>query len=160
MSRRSHSSHDPSSVRGSALTPEAMSKQKFGRRLQQLLNERNWSQSDLTRRVEAVTGSRMGRDAVSTYINGRSLPTPKSLNQLCQAFGLTREDLLPNAIINTTPDDHPAFEMRAVAGQPDRAWVRVNRQMSFKTATDIAGLLSAEDSQSPPGNDDGIANGS
>lgn len=147
MSRRSHFSHDPSADRGSPLTPEAMSKQEFGRRLQQLLDERNWSQSDLVRRVEAAGAGRMGRDAVSTYINGRSFPTPKSLNQLCQAFELKREELLPNSIINATQDEHPAFEMRAVAGQPGRAWVRVNRMMSFETGTEIARLLTAEDSR-------------
>lgn len=129
-----------------------MSKQEFGRRLQKLLDERNWSQSDLVRQVEGVTGNRMGRDAISTYINGRSFPTPKSLNQLCQAFGLTREELLPNSIINAHQDEHPAFEMRAAAGQPGRAWVRVNRLMSFETATEIARLLNAEDGR---GGEDG-----
>lgn len=147
MARRSHFSHDPSEDRGTPLTPDAMSKQEFGRRLQQLLDERMWSQSDLARRVEEVTGRKMGRDAVSTYINGRSFPTPTSLNQLCQAFGMTREELFPNAVINATRDEHPAFEMRAAAGDPGRAWVRVNRLMSFETAAEIARLLNDEDNK-------------
>lgn len=148
MARRAHFSHDPSDERGSPLTPEALSKQEFGRRLQKALNDRNWSQADLARRVEEVTGRRMGRDAVSTYINGRSFPTPASLNQLCKALGMTREELFPNALINATQDEHPAFEMRAATGQPGRAWVRVNRLMSFETATEIARLLNVEDGRS------------
>lgn len=145
MSRRPHFAHDPSSDRGSPLTPEAMSKQEFGRRLQMLLNERNWSQADLARQVESITGKKMGRDAISTYINGRSFPTPASLNQLCKAFDMTREDLFPNALINATQDEHPAFEMRVPSGQPGKAWVRLNRLMSFETAAEIARLLNLED---------------
>lgn len=145
MARRSHFAHEPTEERGEALTPQAMTKQEFGRRLQKLLDERNWSQADLARAVEEKTGQKMGRDAVSTYINGRSFPTPKSLNQLCQAFGMTKEELFPNALINATQDEHPAFEMRAAAGYPGRAWVRVNRMMSFETAAEIARLLNLED---------------
>lgn len=148
MSRRAHFAHDPSSERGSPLTPEALSKQEFGRRLQGALNERNWSQADLVRQVEEVTGEKMGRDAVSTYINGRSFPTPASLNRLCKALDMTREELFPNALMNATQDEHPAFEMRAAAGQPGRAWVRVNRMMSFETAAEIARLLNIEDNRS------------
>lgn len=150
MSRRPHFAHTPSEERGSPLTPEAMSKQEFGRRLQKFLHDRNWSQADLARAVEDVTGKRMGRDAISTYINGRSFPTPASLNQLCKALNLTREELLPNSLINATQDEHPAFEMRAASGQPGRAWVRVNRLMSFETAAEIARLLNIEDRRIDP----------
>lgn len=130
-----------------ALPHEAMAKQDFGRRLQQLLDERMWSQSDLARKVEEVTGRRMGRDAVSTYINGRSFPTPTSLNQLCQALSLTREQLFPKAPINAPRNEHPAFEMRTASGDPGRAWVRVNQSMSFETATEIARLLNIENNK-------------
>lgn len=146
MARRSHFANAPSSdERGTPLTPQALSKQEFGRRLQQLLDERNWSQADLTRAVKEATGEAMGRDAVSTYINGRSFPTPASLNLLCKAFNLTREELFPNALMNATNDEHPAFEMKAAAGQPGKAWVRVNRLLSFETATEMVKLINAED---------------
>lgn len=151
MSRRAHFAHDPSDERGSPLTPDALSKQEFGRRLQKALNDRSWSQSDLARQVEEVTGRPMGRDAVSTYINGRSFPTPASLNRLCLALGMTREELFPNALMNAMQDEHPAFEMRAAAGQPGRAWVKVNRMMSFETAADIARLLNLEDGRESGG---------
>lgn len=150
MARRAHFAHDPSAERGSPLTPEALSKQEFGRRLQRALHDRNWSQADLARRVEEVTGRTMGRDAISTYINGRSFPTPASLDRLCKALEMTREELLPNALINATQDEIPAFEMRAAAGEPGRAWVRVNRLMSFEAATEIARLLNIEDHRADP----------
>ena len=140
--------NDPdSSERELPLSPNPMSKKEFGRHLQRLLNDRNWSQADLAREVLAVTGKRMGRDAVSTYINGRSFPTPASLNRLCRAFGIPREELLPSVLVNTTKDQHLAFGMRVTSSQPGKAWVEVNRAMSFDTATEIARLLSLEDSQ-------------
>ena len=123
----------------------AFEKQEFGRHLQQLLDLRNWSQADLVRAVEDATGVKMGRDAISTYINGRSFPTPRSLELLCKAFGMTRDDLVPKALISTAKGEHPSFEMRVVAGHAGKAWVRVNRMVSFATATEIARLLSAED---------------
>lgn len=144
---RAHFSHDPSAERGTPLTPEALTKQEFGRRLQRALHDRNWSQADLARAVEDATGEKMGRDAISTYINGRSFPTPASLNRLCKALNMTREELFPNALMNATQDEHPAFEMRAATGQPGRAWVRVNRLMSFETAAEIARLLNVEDNR-------------
>lgn len=150
MSRRAHFAHDPSDERGSPLTPEALTKQEFGRRLQAALNDRGWNQADLARRAEEVTGKKMGRDAISTYINGRSFPTPASLAQLCKALDMTREELMPNALINASQDEHPAFEMRAAAGQPGRAWVRINRLMSFETAVEIARLLNVEDGRVDP----------
>lgn len=145
MPRRPHHALEPSEERGTPLTPDAISKQEFGRRLQKLLHERNWSQADLSRAVQQKTGTAMGRDAISTYINGRSYPTPKSQELLSKALGVTREDLFPNATINAVNDEHPAFEMKVAPGYPGRAWVRVNRMVSFDTAAEIVRLLNAED---------------
>ncbi len=144
MARRSHFASNPSE-RGEPLTPSAMTKQEFGRHLQRALHDRNWSQADLARAVKEKTGKPMGRDAISTYINGRSFPTPTSLNMLCQGLGMTKEELFPNAVMNATDDEHPEFEMKAAAGNPGQAWVRVNRMMTFATASKIAALLNEED---------------
>lgn len=146
MARRSHFSNAPSDERGTPLTPQALTKQEFGRRLQQLIDERNWSQADLAREVKRKTGETMGRDAISTYINGRSFPTPKSLALLCKTFDLTRDELFPNARMNATNDEHPAFEMKAAAGEPGKAWVKVNRLLSFRTAAKIVSIINEEDS--------------
>lgn len=129
------------------MTPDQLTKQEFGRRLQKVLHDRNWSQADLVRAVEEVTGEPFGRDAVSTYINGRSFPTPNNLNKLCKALGMTREELFPNSLIAATQDEHPAFQLTAAAGHPGRAWVRMNRMMSFETAAKIASLLNEEDAR-------------
>lgn len=147
MSRRSHFALAPAIAEPEALTPKALTKQEFGRRLQQLLDERHWSQSDLVRAINKKfpdLEKPFGRDAVSTYINGRSFPTPKNLNILCETLHVTREELLPNAISQAMNDEHLAFEMRAAAGHPGKAWVRLNRLLSFETATEIAQIISRE----------------
>ena len=149
MARRAHFANDPTDDRAASLTPRAMVKQEFGRRLQKILDDRNWTQADLARAVEVATGAKFGRDAVSTYINGRSAPTPASLNLLCKTLGMSRDELYPQAAINAAQDETPAFEMVAAAGHPGRAWVRINRMMSFEAATAIAQILSREDQEAP-----------
>lgn len=144
MARKSHHALAPADE-VEQLTPNQLTKQEFGRRLAHILNERHMSQSDLVRAVEDKTSVKMGRDAISTYINGRSFPTPKSLGLLCEALGVSRDELLPNASIQAINDEHPALELRAAAGHPGKAWVRINRMMRFETATKIVTLINDED---------------
>jgi hypothetical protein len=48
---------------------------EFARRLQQKLDERGWSQSDLARRMAPLLpDSRIGRDNISKYCNAKVLP--------------------------------------------------------------------------------------
>jgi transcriptional regulator with XRE-family HTH domain len=71
----------------------------FGARIKELLRTKNWNQSDLAR----ATG--LGRDSVSTYINGTTRPTPKNLAKIAQALGVDSRELLPShakAEINET----------------------------------------------------------
>lgn len=133
------------SAHGTPLTPRAHRKQEFGRQLQQLLDERNWSQADLVRAVETATGEKMGRDAVSTYINGRSFPTPASLNLLCKALGRSRGELFPSAIMNATNDEDPTLVIRQEPGQTGEAWVRLDRLLPLETAMEIFSLVNAAD---------------
>jgi transcriptional regulator with XRE-family HTH domain len=148
MARKSHFALAPADEPVEQLTPNQLTKQEFGRRLARVLEERHMSQSDLVRAIEAKTGEKMGRDAISTYVNGRSFPTPKSLGLLCETLGMTRDELLPNASIQAINDEHPALELRAAAGHPGMAWVRINRLMTFETATKIVTLVNEEDKRS------------
>jgi transcriptional regulator with XRE-family HTH domain len=146
MARKSHFALAPAAEdMPEALAPTQLTKQEFGRRLAHMLDERHMSQSDLVRLIKAHTGADIGRDAISTYVNGRSFPTPKSLGLICAALGVTRDELLPNASIQAINDEHPALELRAASGHPGKAWLRINRMMSFETATEIVKLVNEED---------------
>jgi transcriptional regulator with XRE-family HTH domain len=126
---------------GGFLTPRALTRQEFGRRLFKLLNERGMNQSDLARQAD------MGRDSISTYVNGHTFPTPKNLRAMAEALGVEPHELLPNEIMSAFDDEHPAIELKQAAGHPGKAWLRVNRMMSFGTAARIVTLIEEDDSK-------------
>jgi transcriptional regulator with XRE-family HTH domain len=115
--------------------PKALTKQEFGRRLQALMRERNWNQSDLAR------AAGMGRDAVSTYVRGRSLPEPKSLKKLSDAFGMEPQQLLPNTAMAAMDQEFPALEVKQAVGHPDKCWLRINQMVSTKQAMRVMQIL-------------------
>lgn len=99
---------------------------------------RGWNQSELARQ----TG--LPRDSVSTYVRGVSLPTPKSLQKLADAFGTTPADLLPNSIEAAIEEDVPSLEMKVSVSAPSTAWLRVNRLVSLSTAARVIELVEAD----------------
>jgi len=123
----------------SDLTPKHLTKQQFGKRLYDEIMQRGWNQSELARRAD------LPRDSVSVYIRGRSFPTPKSLQKLANALGLEPHDLLPNAMESAIDEDFPSLEMRVSTNAPDKAWLRVNRLVSFATAAQIMEIIRKAD---------------
>lgn len=116
-----------------------LSKQEFGRRLYRCMMDAKMSQSDLARAAD------MGRDSISTYIRGRSMPEPKNLHKLAAALDVKVEELYPEELLLAMKDEIPAIELTQAAGQPDKAWLRVNRMVSFSTAAKIIDLLEMDD---------------
>lgn len=143
MARRSREALPPTPVSESydaaRLTPRAMTRQEFGRRLNALMLDRDWNQSDLAR------AAHVGRDSVSKYVNGLAFPTPLAVKKLAAALGVTREELLPNTLMKALDDEHPAVELRQAAGHPDKAWLRVNRAVPFDIAAKIVALINDAD---------------
>lgn len=122
----------------SRLTPKHLTKEQFGRRLQALMLDRGWNQSELGRRAG------LPRDSISVYVRGQSLPTPKSLKALSDALSVSPEELLPNHTESAIDADHPALDIRVSPGSPDTAWLRVNRLVTLRTALEVAKLLEAD----------------
>lgn len=123
------------------LAPRSLTKQEFGRRLHRMILDRGWNQSELARRAD------IGRDAVSTYVNGRSFPDPKNLQKICMALGVEPKELLPNSIETKMDREIPAFEMRQAAGDPSKVWLRINRAVQFSSAAAIVEILRKEQEQ-------------
>ena len=140
MARKSRHTMEPGES-STLLTPRALTKQEFGRRLNALLLEKDWNQSDLSR----ATG--LGRDSISTYINGKTFPTPRALKAMADAFNLTPVDLLPNGMMSAMEDEHPAIELKQAVGHPGKAWLRINRAMSFGAAAKIIDIIDHDDNQ-------------
>lgn len=132
---------------GDAPTPEAerpkhLTKQEFGRRVYRLMTERGWHQSELARQAQLT------RDAVSTYVNGRSLPDPTNAKKLAEAFDMTVEQLLPNLVEQAIDRDPPAIDLKVSALNPDVAWLRINRLVRTDNAMQIMSILRDDDAAS------------
>jgi transcriptional regulator with XRE-family HTH domain len=115
--------------------PRAAVRSEFARRLQERMLSHKplpFSQADLAR------ASHCGRDAVSTYVRGISMPGPKALKQLSDALGCQPEDLMPPGASNE--NEAPAFQVRQMAGA-DRVWLTVNQPVSKDQAAAITAIL-------------------
>lgn len=118
------------------LEPKELGKQEFGRRLMKLMLDRGWNQSELARRAH------LGRDAVSTYVRGRSFPEPRSLKALADALSVTTEDLLPNSVtMAMDADTAPMLEIKQAAGHPEKVFIRINRMVSLEQAAAIFNVI-------------------
>lgn len=110
-------------------------KRAFGRRLFQLMLAKNWNQSDLSR------ASGLGRDAISTYIRGRSYPEPVSKKKLADALGVRPDDLDPQAAADDVREGGSLLELRQASGDPGKMQLVVNRTVSIDTAARIIDIL-------------------
>lgn len=119
--------------------PKHLTKQEFGRRLNQLMLKKGLHHSELARRAD------LPRNNISTYINGRSYPTEQSLAKLAKALGVTSDELLPNrAEMAIRGEASPDFSMKSSVADPGKTWLTVNRLVSTTVAVKIAQLLEEE----------------
>lgn len=121
-----------------SLVPTRITKQQFGERLQHLMDEREWNQSDLARKAG------IGRDSVSTYVRGQTLPEPVALGKIAGAFGVSPKDLLPNTAPAAIGEAAPSLEIRQVHSDPSKVWLRVDQAVSPLLAAKIMELLHHE----------------
>jgi transcriptional regulator with XRE-family HTH domain len=112
MARKSHHALAPADDPGAAGAHPADEAGIRAAPLAHAFGERTCRNPTWCRKIKDVTGETIGRDAISTYVNGRSFPTPKSLELICRALGVDRDELLPNAAIQAINDEHPAVELR------------------------------------------------
>jgi len=123
---------------GSTLTPKALTKEEFGRRLHAEIINRGWNQSEMARQ------SGLRRDAISTYVRGTVLPSPSALQKLANALGVQPTDLLPNAAMSAIESDHSSLSMKVSSGAPNTAWLHVNRLVTVETAAQVIQLVTAD----------------
>lgn len=123
------------------MTPKHLTKQEFGRRLYELTLAKGWRQSDLARKAD------IQRNAISTYVLGKALPTPVNLHKLAKALGVKSEELLPNHAESAIESDNPALSMQVSPGAPEKAWLRVNQLVRTTTAVEVIKLLQADNDE-------------
>ena len=67
--------------------PDAMSnrhlvKAEFAKRLYTKIADKGWTQSEFARNCD------LARDAISTYVRGRSIPSPQALEKMAGVLGV------------------------------------------------------------------------
>lgn len=111
---------------------------EFGRRLSAALLAKRpdpWSQADLAR------AAGLGRDAISTYVRGRSFPEPSSLKRISDALGMKPEDLVPGLEGIRAEGQVPAFSVRSIAGREGMMWLQINQAVTMEQVEGIVAVL-------------------
>lgn len=72
-------------------------KKAFGRMLRKLMTEKSMSGAELARNATKLlpAGKTIGRDNISWYLNGRSMPTPAYLNAIAKVLDVNPQFLVP-----------------------------------------------------------------
>ena len=112
-----------------------LTRQEFGKRLYNFMMRKLMSQSDLAR------ASGMGRDSISQYVRGRSVPSPKNIQKLCDALGIEIDDLFPNYEAWPSTSASPTLEMKSIDAVVDKVWLRINMEVSTVKALEALKIL-------------------
>jgi transcriptional regulator with XRE-family HTH domain len=127
----------PRSVRGA---PPVAIRMDFAKRLQDALNDKGWTQSELARRMAPLLKeSRIGRDNISKYVRGKVLPLPPALEAMAKVLGVESKDLLPMRATSTASDELAPSSLRDIGG--DRYWVQLNLALDADVALEIMRLV-------------------
>lgn len=119
----------------SVVSNRNMTKEEFAKRLYEQMTNKDWTQSQLARY------SGLNRDAISTYVRGRSLPSPQNLAKLAKALDCKAEDLMPNYFEVAAAEQPTKMELREVHGEEGLMWLKVNMRLPRATAIQIFMLL-------------------
>ena len=112
-----------------------LTRQEWGRRLSSFLKKKKMSQSDLAR------ASGMGRDSISQYVHGRSVPSPKNLQKLCDALDVEPDVLFPNYDAQANAAEQPTFEMKSIESDAENFWLRINMKVPAMKALEVMKIL-------------------
>jgi transcriptional regulator with XRE-family HTH domain len=109
-------------------------RREFSKRLKARLAELGINQSDLAR------ASGMSKDAISTYLRERSIPTRENLKKIGDALQVDPAQLLPSAYADA-PAGQPVIMNMLPSG---RVRLRVDADVRLPAATKILEIVSNE----------------
>lgn len=114
---------------------KVLTRQEFGRRLYNFMMQNKFSQSDLAR------ASGMGRDSISQYVRGRSVPSPKNLVKLADALDVEVDVLFPNYDAQANAVEHPTLELKSIEADAEHFWLRINMKVPAEKALAVMQIL-------------------
>jgi transcriptional regulator with XRE-family HTH domain len=108
----------------------------FAKRLQDRLNDKGWTQSELARRMAPLLKeSRIGRDNISKYVRGKVLPLPPALEAMAKVLGVESKDLLPTRATQGASVELSPLDVRDIGA--GRVWLQVNQAVDWDVALDV-----------------------
>ena len=120
------------------LSQKVLTKQEFGKRLFALMMEKGMNQSDLAR------AAKLGRDSISTYVRGRSAPSPQNLDKLCAALSVAPDELYPNYAANAAAIEEPVLQLKQVNDGTDMMWLHINMKVDAQKAIEVMQILKSK----------------
>lgn len=84
-----------------------------------------------------------GRDRVSSYLSGKSIPDPKNMAAMADALGVTMEELAPNVAVDAIARENPEIAMTVISGHPDKVHLVINKIISMDVVVQILSILNA-----------------
>ncbi len=119
------------------LAPKEAVRREFGKRLQGAMIDKGWNQSELARRAG------VGRDNISAYIRGISMPGPVMLHKIAEALQMKPEEILPSKAMPSIDQVVPALDVRDIG--KGLAWLRINQAVPWDDAIQIMNILKSDD---------------
>jgi transcriptional regulator with XRE-family HTH domain len=83
----------------------------------------------------------MGRDSISQYVRGRSVPSPKNLTKLADALNVEVDVLFPNYDAQANAAEQPTFEMKSIESDAENFWLRINMKVPAEKALAVLQIL-------------------
>lgn len=143
-------------ISGARLPEERVRDIEFAKRLKQLMEERQLSQSDLAAKIWGrytnTEGKHVarGRDRISVWSVGKNFPDAKNLEKLAKALKVKVSDLAPEALVKSAHRGVPEWSFTQLHGSDDRVFVQISRFVSAEAAHAIQGIL-LKDERPPRG---------
>jgi transcriptional regulator with XRE-family HTH domain len=145
--------NQPPLLSGASLPTERARNLEFAKRLKQLMAQRDLTQSDLAakiwKRYVNTEGKHVarGRDRISVWVNGKSVPDTKNLAKLAKELGVEVSALMPEAEMKAAHRGVADWSFTQPNGD-DRVFVQIARYVSPEAAHEIQGILLRDDRQS------------
>lgn len=125
----------PSELTDVDLSVRVIRKQEFAKRLYKIIVARNLTQSEVARLAE------VGRDSISQYVRGMSIPKPRTLVKIAEALKVEPEELFPNYQAASVEEELPEQNFKGVTGDPEHMWVRLNIKLPKAKALEVMRII-------------------
>ncbi|MBO4228001.1 helix-turn-helix domain-containing protein [Bradyrhizobium neotropicale] len=140
MVRRRYINPPPSADDATAAASITTAKREFAKRLQHLMTEKGWNQSDMARAAaKFMPDKKFNRDNVSLYVRAQQLPGPVRLRAMCRALGVEESALIPPGAVATVDEGAPPLALRPI--DASTVWLQINQAVPQDVAMKIIALL-------------------